>query len=55
MTKCKLHQLTGLSRSYLTELEKNMNNPTILTVCKVAMALACTLDELVDYGDVSDG
>lgn len=49
LTKYKLHQVTGISKSYLTELESGKYmNPSLSVVCKLAKALECSLDELVD-------
>ena len=49
ISKRRLHQITGLSRSYLTEMEKGKKNPSLLTMCKLAKALNCTVDDLVDW------
>lgn len=44
----QLHRLTGISRSYLTELEQGKYDPKLSKVCIIAKALGCTLNELVD-------
>lgn len=48
MSQAKLAQITSISRSYLCEMEKGRYDPTISKLCRIARALACTLDELVD-------
>ena len=37
----------GLHRTYVTSLERGMRNPSIETLCKVAVALGCDVADLV--------
>ena len=49
ISKYQLSALTGISQSYLSELESGKrDNPCIKNVCKIAKALQCSLDDLVD-------
>lgn len=43
----KLSDLSGVSKGYISELENNLKQPTIDTVCKLAKALECSLEELI--------
>lgn len=48
----RLVKITGLSYSYLSELENNkVFNPSLATMYKIAHALECKIDDLV-YGEL---
>ena len=50
ISKTELSRKTGVSRNYLSELETGKhNNPTIKVLCKIALVLNCSLEDLVDY------
>ena len=50
LSQTELSKMTGISRNYLSELETGRhNNPSIKTLCKIAIGLNCTLEDLVDY------
>lgn len=46
MSQLSLSIATGLSKSYLSELEKGKRNPSVDTLMKIVMALDITLEEL---------
>ncbi|MCI8485849.1 MAG: helix-turn-helix transcriptional regulator [Clostridia bacterium] len=51
----ELSDITGLSISYLSEIENNKNcNPSLLTVMKIAKALDKKLDDLCFIDDELD-
>lgn len=47
-SQSKLSIISGVSRTYISEIESGKYNPTIDIVCKLAKALNCKLDDLVD-------
>lgn len=52
ITLYRLVKITGLSYSYLSELENNkVFNPSLATMYKIAHALDCKIDDLV-YGEL---
>ena len=52
ITLYRLVKITGLSYSYLSELENNkVYNPSLATMYKIAHALDCKIDDLV-YGEL---
>lgn len=52
----KLEQMTGLSRSTLSEIESgSIKNPTIATLSKIAQALKIPISDLVGEAYASDG
>ncbi|NLY46819.1 MAG: helix-turn-helix transcriptional regulator [Tissierella sp.] len=48
MSQTELAELANISHGYISELENNLKSPTINILCKLAKALDCTLDDLVD-------
>lgn len=44
----KLSQLSGVARSSITEIETKNRFPTIFTMVKLAKALDCSIDDLVE-------
>ncbi|HHY13786.1 MAG TPA: helix-turn-helix transcriptional regulator [Thermoanaerobacterales bacterium] len=48
MTRRDLALASGLSPSYITELEKGRYSPTARVLCMLKAALDCSLDDLVD-------
>lgn len=49
MTQEELSQKSGISESYISELENNLKMPTILTLCRLAEALEVDISELYKY------
>lgn len=47
VTQEELHHRTGLTRGYLSKLEKGDGNPTVISLQKIADALDVTLEDLV--------
>ncbi len=46
LSTARLAELTGLSRSYLSNVERNINSPTISTLRVILDALGLSLSEL---------
>lgn len=44
----ELAEKSGVSRSYIVELEEGLYNPTVDIVCKLAIALECNVNELLE-------
>ena len=49
MTQEELSRKSGISESYISELENNLKMPTILTLCRLAEALEVDISELYKY------
>ena len=49
MTQEELSQRSGVSESYISELENNLKMPTILTLCQLAQALGVDVSDLYRY------
>lgn len=49
MTQEELSQKSGISESYISELENNLKMPTILTLCRLAEALEVEITKLYKY------
>ena len=47
LTQTELSKAIGISRSYLSDVENNRNNPSIRTVENIAKKLGMTLCELL--------
>ena len=47
MSQLQLAKKSGVSRTYISELESGKYNPS-KTLCKLAKALDCSLDDLVN-------
>lgn len=45
----ELSRMSGVSASYISELESNSKMPSILTLCKLAEALQAEVTELYIY------
>ncbi len=45
----KLAELSGCSRSHISDIENNFRNPTINTICLLAVALDVRPEELFSY------
>lgn len=43
-----LSVMTGVSISYLNDIENSKANPTVKTICKIAQALGVGLGEIVE-------
>jgi transcriptional regulator with XRE-family HTH domain len=50
----RLGQLSGVSRSMLSEIERNEANPTVAVALAIARALGVSLNELVGYPEGDD-
>lgn len=48
MSQIEVADKAGISHGYVSELENNLKSPSADILCKLAKALDCTLDELVD-------
>lgn len=49
VSQAQLAEMAKISRSYLCDLESGkFNNPGIIILCKLAHALGCKVDDLVD-------
>ncbi|MDF2578374.1 MAG: Helix-turn-helix domain [Chlamydiales bacterium] len=46
-----LGKSTGISRSYISEMENGRYDPTTGTICRLCKALNCTPNDLIDCGD----
>lgn len=49
MSQEELSRMSGVSASYISELESGSKMPTILTLCKLAEALQVEVSELYIY------
>lgn len=47
LTQISLSRRAGVSRSYISELEKELYDPTTTIVCKLCKALNCTPNDLI--------
>lgn len=45
----KLAEMTGISKTYISDLENNKNIPTIYILCVLAVALEVKPEELFTY------
>jgi len=46
LTQLALSIESGLSKSYLSDLERGQRNPTVAVLCRLVKALGVTLEEL---------
>lgn len=51
LTQKQLSELSGISSSYIGDLERNEKIPSIVTICKLAKALEVDIKELFEYYD----
>lgn len=51
LTQKELSKLSGISESYIGDLERNEKEPTISILCKLAKALKVDIKELFNYED----
>ncbi len=49
LTQDKLSELSGISKSYIGDLERNEKEPTISILCRLAKALEVKVEELYKY------
>ena len=49
LSQKQLSELSGISKSYLSELENNTYCPSILILCKIADALKVNINDLYTY------
>lgn len=49
LTQKQLSELSGISSSYIGDLERNEKIPSIVTICKLAKALEIDIKELFIY------
>lgn len=50
LSQGELANRAGVSPSYLSDLERGkFTNPGVEVICRLALALNCTLEDLVDY------
>lgn len=51
----KLAEITGIARSYLSELENGvLNNPTLNILYKLSKALGCSIGDLIEEVDARE-
>lgn len=48
ITLAQLENKSGVSRSYLDDIENQRANPSVLTLCKIALALGAEPCDLFD-------
>lgn len=53
MTQTQLANAVGIKQPSLSSLENGVTEPALKTLIKLAKALECSLDELVDQNDDS--
>lgn len=49
LTQKELSKLSGISESYIGDLERNEKEPTISILCRIAKALEVDIKELFTY------
>lgn len=49
LTQKELSELSGVSSSYIGDLERNEKEPTISILCRIAKALEVDIKELFTY------
>lgn len=49
LSQMELAKKSGISQSYLSELESNKKSPTLRLLCKIAEALNVQPEELVNF------
>ncbi len=49
LTQKELSKLSGVSESYIGDLERNEKEPTISILCKLAKALEAKVEDLYKY------
>lgn len=49
LTQEQLSELTGISKSYIGDLERNEKEPTISILCRLAKVLEVKVEELYKY------
>lgn len=49
----KLHKLTGISRSYLSEIEKGKSDPTASKILILCLVLDITPNDLLNWNTVT--
>lgn len=50
LSQTKLSELSGISKSYISELESGKyNNPRITVIFSIATALECSIYDLVEF------
>lgn len=47
-TQTKLAEISGVSQTYISELESNKSQPTVAVVVKLAKALGISVDKLLE-------
>ena len=47
----KLALMSGISRSYISEIETGKYEPDYRTICRICKALKCTPNDLINYVD----
>ena len=52
-SQCELAEKAGITQGYLSDLENGVNNPSFDVLIRLAKALDCKLDDLVDMDAAS--
>ena len=50
----ELAELTGMSKTYISDVENNHKSPTLYTLCHIAVALNVRPENLFDYKVIND-
>lgn len=48
LTQCALAEMAGLKQGSLSDIESGKQSPSLCALIRIAKALGCTLDDLVD-------
>lgn len=54
VTQKDLSEMTGLSEPTISKYINKLQMPGVKAVIKIAYALGCTTDDLIDFGDTID-
>jgi len=45
----KLSEMSGLSKTYINDIENGKRNPTLTSLCQIAKALDVGLDDMIRF------
>jgi len=54
LSQTDLAKIIGVSRQMLWNYENNFSEPNIDTLAKIAIALDCSVDDLIDFKKIHD-
>ena len=52
MTQTDLAEMTGIPKSSISRYIKGQRIPSVTTIIKMAYALDCSVEDLIDFGDI---